>query len=329
MRREAAGELCTALTREPESLLLAGGTDVGLLVTKQLRELPPLIYIGDVPELSRIEDTPGELWIGAAVTLSDAWPALLARFPELAEQAARFASPPIRNSATLCGNLANGSPIGDSIPVMLALGAQIELRCGTAKRRVPLEDFYLGYMKKDLRRGEFVAGVAVPRREPRALIASYKLSKRIDQDISAVSAAFCVSIDGERVENARARLRRPGRHRMSRAPRGAGARRPAAGPRRASRMPIAALAQDFQPHVRPARQRRLPSSRRRQLCCAAFTCRRAANPGAAHDRGAAGAGALPAAGRCQRPGKRAPRRRPLRMLGAGLRPHDGRHFAGA
>jgi len=198
-----ADELCTALTREPDSLLLAGGTDVGLLVTKQLRELPPLIYIGDVPELSRIEDTPGELWIGAAVTLSDAWPALLARFPELAEQAARFASPPIRNSATLCGNLANGSPIGDSIPVMLALGAELELRCGTTKRRVPLDDFYVSYMKKDLRRGELVAGVAIAPREPRALIASYKLSKRIDQDISAVSAAFCVSIDGERVENAR------------------------------------------------------------------------------------------------------------------------------
>jgi xanthine dehydrogenase small subunit len=136
------------------------------------------------------------LWIGAAVTFTDAWPALLARFPELAEQGARFASPPIRNSATLCGNLANGSPIGDSIPTLIVLGAQLELRSGTQVRRLPLEDFYLGYQKKDLGRSEFVAGVAIPPRTAEQRIASYKVSKRIDQDISAVSAAFCVNLQG-------------------------------------------------------------------------------------------------------------------------------------
>jgi xanthine dehydrogenase small subunit len=156
--------------------------------------------------LARIENRGGELWIGAAVPLTDAWPALVGRFPELTEQAARFASPPIRNSATLCGNLANGSPIGDSIPALIALGALLELKRGDAVRRLPLEDFYLGYQKKALAAGEFILGAAVPDRSEEGheiLIASYKLSKRIDQDISAVCATFCVHVDGVRVARAR------------------------------------------------------------------------------------------------------------------------------
>jgi len=196
-------ELSAALEAHPDAVLLAGGTDVGLWVTKQLRELPALIYLGDIAELARIDSKPEEIWIGAAVTLTDAWPALLRRFPALEEQAARFASPPIRNSATLCGNLANGSPIGDSIPTLIALGAQLELRRGAVLRRLPLEDFYLGYQRKALAAGEYVSGVAVPAPAAGQLLASYKLSKRIDQDISAVCATFCVRLEGERVVGAR------------------------------------------------------------------------------------------------------------------------------
>jgi xanthine dehydrogenase small subunit len=196
-------ELSTALSADPDAVVLAGGTDVGLWVTKQLRELPPLIFVGTVPELSKIENRPKELWIGAAVTLTDAWPALLRRFPELEEQAARFASPPIRNSATLCGNLANGSPIGDSLPALIALDARIELRKGASVRRLALEDFYLGYQKKAWAKGEFMTGVAIPAAPKGRLLGSFKVSKRIDQDISAVSATFCVSLDGKRVRSAR------------------------------------------------------------------------------------------------------------------------------
>jgi xanthine dehydrogenase small subunit len=196
-------ELSTALLAHPDAMVLAGGTDVGLWVTKQLRDLPPLIFVGDVPELSAIENSPKELWIGAAVTLTDAWPALLHRFPELEEQAARFASPPIRNSATLCGNLANGSPIGDSIPALIALDARIELRKGASVRRLALEDFYLGYQKKAWDKGEFMTGVAIPAAMEDRLLGSFKVSKRIDQDISGICATFCVSLDGERVRTAR------------------------------------------------------------------------------------------------------------------------------
>ncbi|HMA00083.1 MAG TPA: xanthine dehydrogenase small subunit [Steroidobacteraceae bacterium] len=196
-------ELGLALESSPDAVLLAGGTDIGLLVTKQLRDLPALVYLGDVPELARIDERSQELWIGAAVTLTDAWPALLARFPALTEQAVRFASPPIRNSATLCGNLANGSPIGDAIQMLIALDARLELRRGTAVRRLPLEDFYLEYQKKDLSAGEYVAGVAVPPAKQGQLLASYKLSKRFDQDISAVAATFRVTLEDARVTEAR------------------------------------------------------------------------------------------------------------------------------
>ena len=196
-------ELSAALVAHPDAVVLAGGTDVGLWVTKQLRELPTLVFVGDVPELSAIDEQAQELWIGAAVRLTDAWPALLRRFPELDEQAGRFASPPIRNSATLCGNLANGSPIGDAIPTLIALGAHIELRKSDAVRRLPLEDFYLGYQKKALGESEFVTGVAIPAAAKDRLLGSFKVSKRIDQDISSVCATFCVSLDGERVRSAR------------------------------------------------------------------------------------------------------------------------------
>ena len=196
-------ELGAAFEAHPDALLLAGGTDVGLWATKQLRDLPTLIYLGDVAELARIDEDPEGVWIGAAVTFADAWPALIERFPALSEQAARFASPPIRNSATLCGNVANGSPIGDSIPALIALGAQIELRRGSASRRLPLEQFYLGYQKKALKAGEFVSAVIVPAPAPGQLLASFKLSKRIDQDISAVCATFCLQVAGQRVLSAR------------------------------------------------------------------------------------------------------------------------------
>jgi xanthine dehydrogenase small subunit len=188
----------------PHSLVLAGGTDVGLWVTKHLRELPPLLYIGEVEELQAIHaDADGGLWIGAAVSLSRAWPALVAAYPPLAEQARRFASPPVCNSGTLCGNVANGSPIGDSMPALLALGAEVELRKGAQLRRLPLEHFYQGYRKTALMPGEFVAAVRVPPPQPDALFASYKLSKRFDQDISAVCAAFRLVLDADRVADAR------------------------------------------------------------------------------------------------------------------------------
>ena len=196
-------ELADALERAPQSLLLAGGTDVGLWVTKHLRELPPIVYLGEVAELQRIDADGGQLRIGAAVSLTDAWAAIVAAVPALRELAERFGSPPVRNSGTLCGNIANGSPIGDAMPALIALGATLELRRGRATRTLPLEELYLGYQKKALQAGEFVVAVNVPLPPAGTRLASYKLSKRIDQDISGVCAAFALRATGGIVSAAR------------------------------------------------------------------------------------------------------------------------------
>ncbi len=187
----------------PGSTLLAGGTDVGLWVTKHYRDLDTLIYIGGVRELQVVDESPDGLVIGAAVTLSDAIPALLAHYPELEEMFVRFASPPIRNAATLGGNIANGSPIGDAMPALIALGARLGLRRGADTRELALEDFYLDYQQTALAAGEFVERIAVPRRRRGQIVRNYKLSKRFDQDISAVCAAFSLQLDGDTVETVR------------------------------------------------------------------------------------------------------------------------------
>jgi xanthine dehydrogenase small subunit len=199
-------QLAVELEVRPQSLLLAGGTDVGLWVTKQLRELPPIVYLGAVEELQHIEPSAHGLRIGAAVSLTDAWAALIAQCPALQEVADRFGSPPVRNSGTLCGNLANGSPIGDGLPTLIALGAEIELRRGARTRRLALEKFYLGYQKKDLAPGEFVVSVRVPTPAADTRVRVFKLSKRIDQDISAVCLACAVSLEGGRIAAARVAL---------------------------------------------------------------------------------------------------------------------------
>jgi len=196
-------EFAAVREAHPDALILAGGTDVGLWVTKQLRQLPTLIYIGAVRELRSIRGTADGMEIGAAVTLTDAWKAIVAAYPQLADLAQRFASPPVCNSGTLCGNVANGSPVGDSMPALIALGAEVELRCGDRRRSLPLENFYLGYQKKDLRPAEFVASVRIPLLRTGQFVASYKMSKRFDQDIAAVCAAFSFDLDGDIVRGAR------------------------------------------------------------------------------------------------------------------------------
>ncbi|HJV70556.1 xanthine dehydrogenase small subunit [Ideonella sp.] len=198
--------LASARAARPGATLLAGATDIGLWVNKQFKPLPDLIYLGDVAELRRITESASILRIGAAVTLEDGWAALVARWPALAEMARRFAGPPVRHAGTLVGNLANGSPIGDTAPVLIALGASLTLRRGDATRDMPLQDFYLDYMKNQLAPGEFVEAVAVPlttTTDPGWHVQAHKLSKRFDCDISAVSAGFALRLEGERIAEAR------------------------------------------------------------------------------------------------------------------------------
>ena len=183
----------------PDATILAGGTDVGLWVTKQYRSIDTIIYTGRVAELREQRRTATHLEIGGAVTLSAAIPAIVGEFPGLDELFRRFASPPIRNAGTLGGNIANGSPIGDSMPALMVAGATLVLRCGEDEREIALDEFYHDYRVNDLKPGEFVVRIRIPLREEAAVVRSHKWSKRFDQDISAVCSAYRLRLDGERV----------------------------------------------------------------------------------------------------------------------------------
>ena len=189
-------ELAALREAHPSATLLAGGTDIGLWVNKQFRPLGDIVYVGAVQALQRIDERDGELRIGAGASLEAAWSALARRVPALTDVWLRFASPPIRHAGTMGGNVANGSPIGDAAPVLLALDAQIELRRGARVRRLPLHEFYVDYMKNRLEPGEFVVGVAVPLAATGRAVRAYKISKRFDSDISAVCGAFAIALDG-------------------------------------------------------------------------------------------------------------------------------------
>jgi xanthine dehydrogenase small subunit len=180
---------------DPDARLVAGSTDIGLWVNKLFRDLPRLLYIGGVEALQRIEERDGVLSIGAAASLEDAWRALVARHPSLAEMWLRFAGVPLRHTGTMGGNVANGSPIGDSAPVLMALDASLLLRRGDSTRRVLLADFYTGYMQSLLEPGEFVQAIEVPLGS-RVAVRAYKISKRFDCDISAVCAGLAVELGG-------------------------------------------------------------------------------------------------------------------------------------
>jgi xanthine dehydrogenase small subunit len=195
--------LARCLAAHPDARLIAGLTDVGLWSTKQLRSFDKLVYLGNIASLKQVKSGGGVLSIGAGVTWSDAIPVLSRHWPQMDGFLARFASPPVRNTATVGGNVANGSPIGDSMPAFIALGARVVLRGAKGEREMPLEDFYLAYQKTALAPGEYVAGLRIPLPAARHRFRVYKLSKRFDQDISAVCAAFAVDIERGVVRAAR------------------------------------------------------------------------------------------------------------------------------
>lgn len=200
-----ADELAETLSRLPrgESWILAGGTDVGLWVTKQHRVPRSIVYLGRVAELQQITDHGDCIEIGAGVTYTDAFGSIESLHPSFARMIRRLGSTQIRNSGTLGGNIANGSPIGDSMPALIALGATLKLQSKAGIREMPLEDFFLAYRRTALQQGEFVASVTVRKPDKTSRVGIYKLSKRFDQDISAVLAAFHVTLEGGTVKSAR------------------------------------------------------------------------------------------------------------------------------
>ena len=195
--------LLAARAAHPKAQLVAGCTDVGLWVTKLHKQFDSVIDVSRVAELRRIEQRGGDWVIGAAATLQEAFTALLQSWPELSTFAARFAGLPVRNSGTLGGNVANGSPIGDSMPLLIALKSRIVLASLRGEREMPLEDFYTGYRQNLLSADEVVAFIKVPASTRSASqtslqtswLRAYKISKRYDDDISAVCLVLHLTLD--------------------------------------------------------------------------------------------------------------------------------------
>lgn len=196
--RTLAG-LLQARANQPGAQLVAGCTDVGLWVTKMHREFAQVLDVTQVEELRRIEHYPHHIAIGAAVTLADAYAALVQDRPQLHNFAARFAGLPVRNSGTLGGNVANGSPIGDSMPLLIALGANVVLMSVRGHREMPLEKLYTGYRKHVMAADEVLAWIKVPRAQPGEAMKVYKISKRYDDDISAVCLAINLQVENGKV----------------------------------------------------------------------------------------------------------------------------------
>ena len=184
-----------ARSEQPKAQIVAGTTDVGLWVTKQHRQFDQIIDITKVRELRHIEDYPQHIAIGAAVTLNDAFTALVKDRPQLHDFIARFAGLPVRNSGTLGGNVANGSPIGDSMPLLIALGANVVLMSIRGHREMPLEQLYTGYRQNVMAADEILAWIKVPKPAPLEFLRVYKISKRFDDDISAICLGISLELD--------------------------------------------------------------------------------------------------------------------------------------
>jgi xanthine dehydrogenase small subunit len=197
-------DLASVLAEEPKATIVAGSTDVGLWVTKQFRDIDPVVFINHLAELQALDVSPEGIRIGAGVTYTQAFRTLSDAIPALRPLIGRIGGEQVRNMGTIGGNIANGSPIGETPPPLIALGATLTLRSMAGRREVPLEDYFIAYGKQDRRAGEFVESLFVPTLPEGELFAVYKISKRRDEDISALCGAFRLSLDGDgRVRNAR------------------------------------------------------------------------------------------------------------------------------
>jgi len=196
-------DLGAIMEAESGARIVAGSTDVGLWVTKFMRDITPAVFIGGLDELRGIETSGGKITIGAGVSYTEAFEALSGAVPALGRLIDRIGGDQVRNMGTIGGNIANGSPIGDTPPPLIALGATLTLRRGEARRTMPLEDFFIDYGKQAREPGEFVEAVDVPLPAQGAHFAAYKITKRRDEDITAALGAFHVTVEGGTVTSAR------------------------------------------------------------------------------------------------------------------------------
>ena len=195
--------MAALLLEHPEACIVSGATDVGLWVTKQQRVLPHILYTGRVRDLRGIRETGDGLEIGAAVTYAELIGPIGRAYPDFGELIRRIGAEQVRAMGTIGGNIANGSPIGDMPPALIAAGATVTLRRGDARRTLPLEDFFIAYGKQDRQPGEFVESVFLPKLRPGDRFRAYKITKRFDQDISALCGAFRLRLKDGKVADIR------------------------------------------------------------------------------------------------------------------------------
>lgn len=195
MHPMSAAELGGMRIQYPDARLLAGGTDLSLEVTQQLKDIGSIIYVKQVPELLSINTNDTHIQFGAAVSLTRCMQNLIVAYPNTENMMLRFGSEQVRNQGTIGGNIVNASPVGDLPPLLLALNAQLELQCGDQVRTVPINDFYLGYKQTAMRGDEFLRSVRVPLPAANTQVFAYKISKRIDDDISAVLGVFRLQLE--------------------------------------------------------------------------------------------------------------------------------------
>ncbi|MCA1367094.1 xanthine dehydrogenase small subunit [Bradyrhizobium sp. BRP14] len=189
-------DFAAVIEANPKATIVAGSTDVGLWVTKFMRGIAPVVHLSHLDELRRISVDAEGITLAAGVSYTEAFPVVVRHFPQLRELWERIGGEQVRNMGTVGGNIANGSPIGDTPPALIALGATITLRKGTRRRTLPLEAFFIEYGKQDREPGEFVESIRIPFLADGDSFAVYKVSKRFDEDISAVCGAFRVKLDG-------------------------------------------------------------------------------------------------------------------------------------
>jgi xanthine dehydrogenase small subunit len=198
----ASVDECLGLKEKyPEAILINGATDVALRVTKKFELLPHIIDCSRVKELLTIAKDDGKITIGAGVRLSEVMETVQSDFPALHEMLTVFAAQQIRNVATLGGNIGTASPIGDTLPVLIAYGASIILKSRRGQRTVPADAFVKGYRKTECRPDELIAAVVLPRPSAESRVRTYKVSKRRDLDIATVSAAFRVDLGKNGIVN--------------------------------------------------------------------------------------------------------------------------------
>jgi xanthine dehydrogenase small subunit len=195
-------DLALVLEATPGATIVAGSTDVGLWVTKFMRDIAPVVHLSHLEELRRITVTEDNVIFGAGVSYAEAYPVIVDHFPQLRELWNRIGGQQVRNMGTVGGNIANGSPIGDTPPALIALNASVTLRRGDRRRRVALQDFFITYGKQDREPGEFVESLTVPRLGNDTRLAVYKVSKRLDEDITAVCGAFRIVLKAGKVAEA-------------------------------------------------------------------------------------------------------------------------------